>query len=432
MNFDLKPGMLLGAATSATQIEGGDQNNNWYDWYRRGYIKNNADPSIATGHYTRWREDLNLMSAMGIQCCRFGVEWSRIEPQEGIFNETAIAHYREEIQAMTDHNIRPLLTLHHFNNPRWLEEKGAFNLSDNITYFLRFVHKIVESLGDLVSEYITINEPNVYAFNSYIEGIWPPGKRDPLSAARVLTNLTAAHIEAYGLIRKTRLQMGFSDTKVSFANHLRAFAPKDPKNSLHRFWTARAEELFQTNLTQAMCLGRTASPIGKHPSITPGRYCDFHAVNYYTRSTISGPANGTAQHCPVNDLGWEIYPQGILEVCRKVYSLLPRPIYITENGTCDNTDAFRARYIAEHLQALCLSDLPVERYYHWCFCDNWEWVEGTSARFGLVHVDYPSLRRTVKTSGEFYRQVIAQGGVNQALYEQFCDTPYPEGRKETV
>ena len=432
MNFELKPGMLLGTATAATQIEGGSRNNNWYDWYRRGYIKDDADPAAATEHLKRWREDLELMSGMGIQCYRFGVEWSRVEPEDGVFDEEAIAHYREEIQALIERGIRPLLTLHHFSNPMWLEEKGAFAASDNITYFLRYVHKMVESLGDLASEYITINEPNVYAFNSYLDGSWPPGKRNPLDMARVMTNLTAAHIEAYGLIRKTRLQMGYTDTKVGAAVHLRSFAPKDPKNPLHCFWAARAEELFQGNLIRALYTGRPAFPIGRHPSIVPGRYCDFHGVNYYTRSTVSGPANGTAEGCPVNDLGWEIYPQGIVEACRKVYRLLPRPIYITENGTCDNTDAFRARYIAEHLQALCESDLPVERYYHWCFCDNWEWTEGNSARFGLVHVDYPSQRRTVKASGEFYRQLIAQGGVSEELYRQYCGVPYPEAQEGGV
>lgn len=174
MNFKLKPGFLLGAATSATQIEGGDQNSSWYDWYRRGYIKDNADPSVATDHFNRWREDLDLMCDMGLQCYRFGVEWSRVEPREGFFDEAAIARYREEIQALVDRGIRPLLTLHHFSNPLWLEEKGAFLDHENITYFLRFVHRMVESVGDLVSEYITINEPNVYAFNGYFDGSWPP------------------------------------------------------------------------------------------------------------------------------------------------------------------------------------------------------------------------------------------------------------------
>lgn len=425
MEFQLRPGMLLGAASSAAQTEGGDRNNNWYDWYRRGYIKDNADPSAAAEHFARWREDLDLMSGMGLQCCRFGVEWSRIEPQEGVFDEAVIARYREEIQAMAERGIRPLLTLHHFSNPLWLEAKGAFNVSDNITYFLRYVRKVVEGVGDLVGEYITVNEPNVYAFNGYFDGSWPPGRRNLMDMARVMTNLAAAHIEAYGLIRKTRLQMGYRDTRVGFASHLRAFAPKDPQNPVHRFWASRTEQIFQGSLTRAMCMGRVAFPIGRHPSIVPGRYCDFHAVSYDTRSTISGPLNGTAEGGPKSDLGWEIYPQGIVEVCRKVYDLLPRPIYITENSVCDNGDRFRPRFIAEHLQALCLSGLPVERYCYGRFCDSWEWVEGCSARFGLVHVDYPSQRRSVKASGEFYRRVIQEGGVSRELYAQYCDAPYP-------
>ena len=109
MEFQLKPNLLLGAATAATQIEGGDQNNNWYGWYRQGHIKGDADPSIATDHYNRWQDDLKLMSAMGIQCYRMGIEWSRVEPEDGVFDETAIAHYRDEIQALLDRGIRPLL-----------------------------------------------------------------------------------------------------------------------------------------------------------------------------------------------------------------------------------------------------------------------------------------------------------------------------------
>ncbi len=432
MAFQLTDGLLLGAATAATQIEGGDQNNNWYDWYRQGYIKDDADPSVATEHYIRWREDLALMKEMGLQCCRMGLEWSRVEPRDGVFDEAAIAHYREEIQSLREAGIPVLLTLHHFSNPQWLEERGAFAVRDNVTCYLRYVRKMVESLGDLVSEYITLNEPNVYAFNGYFQGIWPPGRRSFLEMSRVMTNMAAAHIEAYGLIRKTRLQMGYKDTRVGFANHLRVFAPRDPDNPLHRFWASRAEQLFQGSLTRAMCTGRAAIPIGQHPSIVPGRYCDFHGVNYYTRSTVSGPADGVARDCPVNDLGWEIYPEGIVQVCRKVYDLLPRPIYITENGTCDNEDRFRARYIAEHLQALCESGLPVERYYHWCFCDNWEWTEGVSARFGLVHVDYADQRRTVKPSGEFYRRVIQERDVSDELFQEFCGGPYRRSGEDAV
>lgn len=432
MEFRLKDNFLLGAASAATQIEGGDQNNNWYDWYRQGYIKDDSDPSVATDHYNRWQEDLALMQEMGLQCYRMGIEWSRVEPADGFFDERAIAHYRQEIQALHDAGIPVLLTLHHFSNPLWLEERGAFAQRDNITYYLRYVRKMVESLGDLVSEYITVNEPNVYAFNSYFQGIWPPGHKSFLEMGRVMTNLAAAHIEAYGLIRKTRLQMGFQDTKVGFANHLRVFTPKDEASPVHRFWASRVEQLFQGSLTRAMCMGKASFPIGSHPSIVSGRYCDFHGVNYYTRSTVSGPADGTAENCETNDLGWEIYPRGIVQVCQKLHDLLPRPIYITENGTCDNADRFRARYIAEHLQALSESDLPIERYYHWCFCDNWEWIEGASARFGLVHVDYETQKRTIKRSGEFYQKLIAAHSVSEDLYQEYCDVPYHRGMEDEV
>ena len=252
MEFQLNENLLLGAAAAATQIEGGDQNNNWYSWYRQGFVKDDSDPSVATDHYRRWREDLELMKNMGIQCYRMGLEWSRIEPEDGVFDEAVIARYREEIQALHEAGIPVLLTLHHFSNPMWLEDRGGFAVRDNITCFLRYVRKIVESVGDLVSEYITVNEPNVYAFNGFFQGIWPPGQKSFLEMSRVMTNMAAAHIEAYGLIRKTRLQMGYKNTRVGVANHLRVFAAKNPENPLHRFWASRTEQLFQGSLTLSL------------------------------------------------------------------------------------------------------------------------------------------------------------------------------------
>lgn len=370
------------------------------------------------------QEDLAFMAGLNVQCCRMDIDWAQIEPFDGVFDEVAFARYREEIQTAREKGIPVLLALFHCSLPAWLEERGGFARSDSVTYFLRYVRKTVESLGDLVSEYITVDEANLYAYNGYLAGARRPGKKSLLDMARVLTNLTAAHIEAYGLIRKTRLQMGRQDTKVGFANHLRVFAPKDAGNPVHRFWASRAEQLFQGSLTRAMCTGRPGFPVGRHPAIVPGRYCDFHAVTYYTRSTVSGPADGVAEHCPVDGLGREIYPQGLAEVCRKVYGLLPRPIYVSGNGACGGSDLFRARYIAEHLQALCGSGLPVERYYYWRLCDGWEWDGGDSAQFGLAHVDHGTGERTVKRSGEFYRRVIREGGVSEALFKEFCDVEY--------
>lgn len=374
MNFHLKPGMLLGAASAPIHSEGGSQSNIWYDWYRQGHIKDGTDPSAFPGLRGRWQEDLDLMSSLGLQCFRLGVEWSRVEPEDGVFDEAAIAHYRQVLQALADRGIRPLLTLHHFSCPLWMERRGGFAGDGSVTCFLRFVHRVVESVGDLVSEYITINEPNIYAYRGFLEGSWPPGRRSLPDMARVMTNLSAAHIEAYGLIRKTRLAMGFTDTRVGVSPQLRVFAPKNPQDPVHRFWASRSRQIFQASLIRAMYTGRASFPIGGHPSIVPGRYCDFHAPSYGGRSVLSGPAMPAER---------EADPAGAVQICRALYALLPRPLWVTGDGSAP--DAVR------QLQALCACELPVE-----AFC-----CRGTEAREAL-------------------RQIAALGGMDAALYERLA------------
>jgi len=164
--------------------------------------------------------------------------------------------------------------------------------------------------------------------------------------------------------------------------------------------------LFQRGVIRSMHLGQKTFPIGKLNNIKPGKYYDFIGINYYTRSTVSGFRDGVKKGVRVNDLGWEIYPEGIVRVSRRLFEKYQAPIYITENGTCDNKDTFRKKFIHDHLKALCESDLPVGAYYHWCFTDNFEWLEGQSARFGLVHVDYATQQRTIKGSGKYYSDLI--------------------------
>lgn len=411
MSFKLKQGLLLGAATAATQIEGGDLGHNWNDWYRRGRIKDGSDPARATDHYHRWREDADLMAALDLQVYRFGIEWARICPTPERVDEAAIAHYREEMSYLREQGIKLLLTIHHFNNPRWFEEKGGFLKRENLKYFFAFTDLVVRSFGDLVAEYITINEPNVYATNSYYFGDWPPGEKSFQKALTIMANLAYCHIRAYEMIHKIRREMGYQDTKVSFAHHFRVFDPANPKSLRHR--------IFQGLITQASFFGKFIWPLKAPAPVERGEYADFIGLNYYTRSTVSQFNDGVRAGAPKNDLGWEIYPEGLVRCAEKLYRLLHRPIYITENGTCDNRDAFRCRYLYDHLKVISESALPIERYYHWCFCDNFEWIEGESARFGLVHVDYSTQQRTVKKSGAFFSAVIQAGGVSPELYDEY-------------
>lgn len=421
MEFKFKDQFALGVASAATQIEGGENNGNWNDWYHKGMIKDGSNPARATMHYQKWKQDADLMAKMGIKNYRLGIEWARICPEEGKVDKEALAHYRKEIAYLKEKGISILLTIHHFSNPMWFESMGGFTKRENLKYFIRFVKLVVNTFADQVSEYITINEPNVYATQSYFFGTWPPGEKSIINACKVMSNMAICHIKAYEIIHKVRKDKGFSDTKVSFANHVRVFDPQNPKNIKHRINAKLLDFLFQGAVTEAFTLGKFKWPLLGAKSIKPGEYIDFIAVNYYTRSTVTRFDDGTKEDSYKNDLGWEIYPQGMIRVAEELYKLLERPIYITENGTCDNNDAFRSRYIYDHLKVIAESELPINRYYHWCFCDNFEWIEGDSARFGLVHINYASLGRTVKQSGRFYTRMIKEHGVSKETYSKYVE-----------
>ncbi|MBR3879194.1 MAG: glycoside hydrolase family 1 protein [Clostridia bacterium] len=419
MRFKLKEGLLLGSATAATQIEGGDENNNWARFAAEGKVKDGSSPVTASGHYTRVREDIDLMAEMGLEVYRFGIEWSRIEPRRGEYDAEAIEHYREEIEYMTEKGIKPLLTIHHFTNPLWFEDMGAFENDDSPEIFLSFTKKVVEAFGDIVSEYITINEPNVYATNSLLWGYWPPEKKSMGALVNAFSNMTAAHVLSYNYIHEKRREMGYDDTRVSFANHLRVFEPKNPKNPFHRIASSLSEYLFQGAITEAMMTGKCAFPVLRRKGVKKGKYHDFIGINYYSRSSVSGLSDGVREDCYKNDLGWEIYHEGLIELANKLGKKYGGEVYVTENGTCDNTDSFRARFVYDQLKMISEAENPITRYYHWSFMDNFEWKEGERERFGLVHVDYATQKRTVKESGRLYSSIIKNGGVTDEAYEEF-------------
>lgn len=409
-------GVLLGVATAATQIEGGCDTTNWADWAKTpGHIADGTTPVRATGHWERWREDTELMASLGIQTYRFGVEWARLEPQPGVFSDEAFAHYRDEITLLRDKGIRPLLTLHHFNNPRWFESMGAFEHPDCVPIFLRFVERVVTELGDLVEDWCTINEPNVYATFGYLYGVFPPGAKSLPRTLRVMTNLAHAHITAYELIHALRAG---KPTRVTFAIHLRVFDPANPANPVHRALARAQEFLFQEAVTEAMCTGRFRMPLRRPEGIREGRYYDALGINYYSRSWVSKIGDAARPGAELNDLGWEIYPEGLERVARWAHDRWPAPIWVTENGTADNTERFRTQFLHDHLEIVAAArstGLPFERFYHWCFVDNWEWAEGEVPRFGIVALDYATHERTVKPSGRFYADVIAAGGVTAEI-----------------
>lgn len=422
--FHLPKGFLLGSATAATQIEGGDQNNNWYDWCRQGKIKDGTSSLRADDHWNRYREDAALLKELSHQVYRMGIEWSRIEPKKGVFDESAMQHYRDELTLLVQNGIRPLVTLHHFTHPLWLSREGGFENPGVVTLFERYVRYVVSHIGDLVSEYITINEPNVYVANGYFFGTWPPGKTDLKAGLRVYVNMARCHIAAYKAIHE--LRAGYAEkTMVGVANHLRVFVPRNRLNPLDHLAAGVMSYLFQDGIVRLMSRGSLHFPAGLFIGRKmKGNYCDFMGINYYSRSTVRfrGFQDGVMPGTPRNDLGWEIYPDGIRILCEKYYKKYHVPIWITENGTCDANDSFRPAYLCSHLQKVAeaiRNGAKVERYYHWSLMDNFEWLEGESARFGLVHVDYETQRRTVKKSGRLYSEICRAGGLTQDAIDRY-------------
>ena len=419
MKFTLKKDLLLGAATAATQIEGGDENNNWARFAREGKIYDKSTPVRACDHYRRFREDIDLMADMGIEIYRFGVEWSRIEPSEGVFDVEVIEHYREEIEYMISRGIRLMLTLHHFTNPLWFEDMGGFTNKKSVDIYMRFAERMIDAVGDLVEDYVTINEPNVYATNSLFYGTWPPERKSLSALVKAFSNMTACHIRAYEMIHRKRAEMGKAPTRVSFANHLRVFAPKNERNLWHRFSAKATAWLFQGAITRAMMTGKCTFPVRRAKGVKRGKYYDFVGINYYSRSTVSGISDGVREGCDRNDLGWEIYHEGLIELSSELGKKYGAPVFVTENGTCDNTDAFRPLFVYDQLKLISETDNPIERYYHWSFLDNFEWREGESARFGLVRVDYETQTRAVNPSGKLYKDIIKNKGVTDDAYNTY-------------
>lgn len=409
LNEDLK----LGVATAATQIEGGDTNNSWYEWAQeKDHIIDGTTPLRANEHYKRYKEDIDLMKDLSIECYRFSIEWSRIEPEEGKFNLEAINHYIDEIKSLKEKNIEVLVTLHHFSNPLWFEEMGAFKSKKSIFFFTRYAMYVVQALKDYANEFITINEPNVYATNGYFFGIWPSGEKSFFSAVKVMKNLAKCHISSYNAIHKI-----IPNARVGFANHLAIFSPLREKSLYDKITCFLVAKFFQGALTDAMALGKFRFPFC-FLSSKRGVYYDFIGINYYTRRAISGFNTTFFKNTAKNDLGWEIYPEGLGIIADEQYKKYKKEIYITENGTCDKEDAFRSKYIYDHLKEVSKRDF-IKKYFYWTFMDNFEWAEGESAPFGIVKCDFPTQKRKIRKSGYFYKEIIDKKEVNCQMIDEF-------------
>ncbi|MCX7708275.1 MAG: glycoside hydrolase family 1 protein [Clostridia bacterium] len=415
VQFNLPENFLMGTATASVQIEGGDTNNTWYQWCEKGRIKDSSSCITANDHWNRVHEDIRLLKELNVKTHRMSIEWSRIQPAKGQFSEEALLHYREELSILLANEIHPLVTLHHFSEPIWFHELGAWERDENIEYFLEFVRYVIEKLGDLVCDWITFNEPNVYTAMGYASGIWPPGESSASKVLKVQSSLIKAHVKAYEVIHSIREYKEFpGQTKVGCAMHIRVFEGVGLFGKLVA-WVA--DYFFNHLLFDGTATGRLGFPLsGKGCRHKPGKYIDFIGINYYTRNVLKFAFKPSSffyeeiedNKYPKTDSGWDIYPEGLYKACQKYYKKYQLPIYITENGINDQCDDKKMNFICSHLSSLYKAireGIPVKRYYYWTLMDNFEWHEGETTRFGLVSCNFRNQQRKMRKSGWFYSQI---------------------------
>lgn len=402
-----------GSATSAHQVEGNNINDwserekqiavrlakeakdRWQKWQQEKFPEmfnpENYISGRACDHYNRFEEDFDIAKSLGHNAHRFSVEWSRIEPEEGKWDEKEIEHYKKVIKALRERGIEPFVTLWHWTQPLWVRDIGGWENKKTIDYFSRYVEKLAASFGNDVKFWIVVNEPNIYAALGYIRGSQPPGVKNIFKAIRVFNNLTDAHKKAHQIIHKHG-----EAAKVGSANSVIYFDAGNNNFFVNRVLVFIADYFWNRRFFKKT-----------------GGFNDFIGANYYTRR-LAGFSFGMEDQKPVSDLGWEIAPEGIYYVLKRLksYNL---PVYITENGIADAKDDKREEFITQHLRMVHKAieeGVDVRGYFYWSLLDNFEMPEirGFWPRFGLVEVNYLTMERKIRPSARAYAEIIFNNG----------------------
>jgi beta-glucosidase len=396
-------GFLWGTSSAAHQVEGDNRNNDWWQWEQTpGHIANGDRSGVANDNYNRYREDIGLLREMNQNAHRLSIEWSRIEPSEGVFDSRQIRHYRDVLGEMREQAIRPMVTLHHFTSPLWFVRKGGWASRDAHRAFLPFVERVADELGDLVDLWCTINEPSIYAAQGWINGEFPPGRHGDLVAQyRVTSNMHRAHEMAYASLKRRR-----PDAQVGLSHHKFLFLPATPHRRDHLAagaaqvvtdrWPARRGRL-------RLIVEATSDFIGiAHYWAQLCAFDPLRPQDQFIRRF--NPPDGEP-----TEMGWVSNPTWMRQVLGELRRYR-KPVYVTESGISTPDDAVRQQYISEVLSNVHLAiedGVDVRGYFYWTNTDNFEWARGYAIHFGLIAVDRKTLERTIRPSGRLYARIAA-------------------------
>ena len=421
-------GFLWGTATSSHQVEGQNTHNDWHTWQEEGQIKNDDKPGLACDWWGgRWKEDFDRAAESGQNAHRMSIEWSRVQPTPDRWDEDALDHYREMIRGLTIRGMTPVVTLHHFTNPKWIARKGGWENRETIQHFVPYVEKVVEALSDYVKLWCTINEPNVYATLAYLFGDFPPGKQDLGSLFKVMTNLVRGHAAAYHAIHRVQ-----KESRAGMAVNYRGMAPARKWHPLDQFMAWFQSKMYNDFFPNAAHSGRLTFPykIIRLPEAKGTQ--DFLGINYYTQELISFSIQHRQElfahrhfdpDSKLSTTGFIAHePQGLFQALKWgiQYGI---PLMVTENGIEDPEDEIRPQYIAEHIYQLWQGinfNWPIKGYFHWTLVDNFEWERGWSQRFGLWDLDLESQARTRRRSADLYQEICRTNELTSEMVETYA------------
>ncbi len=428
-------GFLWGGATAAHQVEGGNVNNDWFIFEQKpGKILNGVVSGDSCDHYNRFPEDFKLLKKLNHNAHRFSIEWSRVEPAKDYFSTVEIDHYKEVIKTLKKLKIEPMVTLHHFTTPVWMANLGGWENPDVVNRFEKFTRVIAEALGKDVKLWIPINEPVVYAILSFMDGEYAPGKKGFLRGFKVIGNMLKAHALSYRAIKEINPK-----AQVGFNKHMRVFDPLREDNSWDIRVAGAQDKNFNMDVLNALNTGKSTGQIKvakKDKDLIKGAF-DFMSLNYYARDRIKfapfspGRLFGKAvvpEGAETSHEGatgerpeGEVYPHGIYRLL-KTLSQYKKPLYVVENGIGTNNDKARLKYVARHIAEVgnAIKDgMDVRGYLHWSTLDNFEWAEGYDMRFGMIHVDFETQKRTVKETAKFFSDLAKKNCIDKALLKKY-------------
>lgn len=430
-------GFTWGVATSAYQIEGaatadGKGPSIWDSFCRRpGAIADASNGDVACDHYHRWQEDLDLIAGLGVNAYRLSISWPRVRPTgDGAWNPAGLDFYERLVDGLLERGLAPWISMNHWDLPQGLQDRGGWASRDTVDRFVEYALGLHRRLGDRVAAWTTHNEPWVMAMLGHDSGIFAPGIKDRATAMQVSHHLLLSHGRALKALRAEGCR-----AKLGIVLNL---SPMHPAS-------ARPEDLARTRLEDGLLRrwymdplmhGRYPQDVLDHlgadaPTVQPGDLAeiaqpmDYLGINYYTRGVVSAgtPWDVKTGGLPLTDMGWEIYPEGLTELLMGLHhDYAVPPMVITENGGAfpdaleggQVHDADRTDYLQRHIAAVAEAmrrGAPVNGYMVWSLMDNFEWASGYAKRFGIVHVDYATQRRTLKDSARWYRDFLATQGL---------------------